>query len=70
MMFGSFTLIVGSFLYTAYFRQTCFRKVVLIGMLINFFGSFFTLLFVNQIYLGLSPLTFCILTSTVTDTLF
>ena len=69
MMFGFFTLITGSLLYTAVFKQSSFRKVVLAGLLINFFGSFLTLLFVNQIYLGLSPMMFCILTSTVTDTL-
>lgn len=43
--------------------------MIFAGLLINFFGSFLTLLFVNQIYLGMSPMMFCILTSTVTDTL-
>lgn len=69
MMVGFLMLIIGSLIYTTAFKQSSFRKLMIAGIVINFIGSCFTLLYVNQIYFGLNPLVFCLLTSTVTDSL-
>jgi len=68
MTFGFFSLIVGSLIFNACFKQTSLRCVVTCGVVINFIGASFTVLFVRQIYFGLSPMAFVICTSTVTDT--
>jgi hypothetical protein len=68
-MFGFVTLISGSLLFNSCFRQTNFRVIIFSGAIINFLGSILTLMFVRQIYLGLSPMMFVVCTSTVTDTL-
>lgn len=68
MMFGFVTLITGSLLFNSCFRETNFRLVIFSGCVINFIGSILTLMFVRQLYLGLSPMMFVVCTSTVTDT--
>jgi hypothetical protein len=69
MTFGFVTLITGSLVFNAFFKTVNFRMIVLAGIATNFVGSILTLMFVRQMFLGLSPMKFVIFTSTVTDTL-
>ena len=69
MTFGFFSLIAGSLIFNACFKEFSLRFVVMCGVIINFIGSSLTVLFVRQTFFGLSPLMFIVCTSTVTDTL-
>ena len=69
IMIGFLTLITGSLLFNVFFKKTNFKLIITGGCLINLIGSVLTLLFVRQIYLGMSPMVFVACTSTVTDTL-
>jgi hypothetical protein len=67
---GSATLLFGTFVYNFYLTDKSLRFMMVIACLINFVGAVNSLLFVKEIYFGLSPLVFVILSSTVADTLY
>lgn len=66
---GFFYLIMAMQLYNIYLKERETKIMMFIACFTNLFGSIGCILFVRQIYFGLDPLVFMILTSTVTDLL-
>ena len=69
-MIGYATLISGSALFNVYLKEKEFSVLMIIACFVNFAGAATTVMFCRQIYLGLPPFVFVLLTSTVTDTLY
>jgi len=69
-MIGYATLISGSVCFNLFLKEKEFTLMMFVACIVNFVGSMTTMMFCLQIYLGLPPFLFVILTSTVTDTLY
>ena len=66
---GFFYLVVAMQLYNMYLKERDTRLMMVIACFTNLLGSIGCILFVRQIYCGLDPLAFMIVSSTVTDLL-
>jgi len=66
---GFFYLIVAMQLYNTYLKEKETTIMMVIACFTNLLGSIGCILFVREIYFGLDPLAFMLLTSTVTDLL-
>ena len=66
---GFFLLIISMQLYNVYLKERETKLMMVIACFTNLVGSIGCILFVRQIYFGMSPLAFMILSSTVTDIL-
>lgn len=64
------TLLVATFMYNAFMKEIDIRWMTFWGLVINMAGAAMSIMFIKQIYLGLSPAAFLILSTTLTDTLF
>ena len=66
---GFFYLICAMQLYNTYLKERETWIMMVVACFTNLFGSIGCILFVREIYFGLDPLVFMVLTSTVTDLL-
>jgi len=66
---GFFYLVIAMQLYNMYLKDKDTRVMMVIACFTNLLGSIGCILFVRQIYCGLDPLVFMIVSSTVTDLL-
>ena len=66
---GFLILIISMQLYNMYLKERETYSMMVIACFTNLIGSVNCILFVRQMYFGLSPLAFMILTSIVTDLL-
>ena len=66
---GFFYLICAMQLYNIYLKERETWIMMVVACFTNLFGSIGCILFVRQMYFGLDPLVFMVLTSTVTDLL-
>jgi hypothetical protein len=69
-MLGSATLIIGSIIFSLFFKQTEFIYLLAGASLVNCFGAVTSCLFTKNITFGIPPLVFTAMTSTITDTLY
>ena len=69
-MIGYGTLITGSIMYNIWLKESEFTVMMVIACIVNFVGAFTTMMFCKGWFLGLPPVVFTIMTSTVTDTLY
>jgi Na+/melibiose symporter-like transporter len=67
---GYFSLFLSVFMYQALLKEVDIRWMMFIGLLINMFGCAFSIMFVKGYYLGMPPVVFLVMSSTVTDTLY
>ena len=58
------------FLYSGLLKEVQIRYMMISACMINLVGAMTTLMYVKDITLGMSPLVFVVMTSTVTDTLY
>lgn len=65
-----FCLFLSVFMYQALLKEVDIRWMMFIGLLINMFGAAASIMFVKGIYLGMPPVVFLLMSSTVTDTLY
>lgn len=66
---GFFYLVVAMQLYNSYLKDKETIVMMVIACFTNLLGSIGCILFVRQIYFGMDPLLFMIMTSTITDLL-
>ena len=66
---GFLYLVIAMQLYNMYLKERETSIMMVIACFTNLIGSIGCILFVRQIYFGMSPLAFMIMTSTVTDLL-
>ena len=66
---GFFYLVIAMQLYNIYLKEKETWTMMVIACFTNLLGSLGCILFVRRIYFGLDPLTFMIMTSTITDLL-
>lgn len=57
-------------MYQTLLKEIDIRWMMLIGLIINMFGAGMSIMFIQHIYLGMSPVVFLILSSSITDTLY
>jgi len=65
-----FCLFLSVFMYNSLLKEVDIRIMMFIGLLINMIGASFSVMFVKGYYLGMPPVVFLILSSTITDTLY
>jgi hypothetical protein len=58
------------FLYSGLLKEVQIKNMMVSACLINLVGCLSTVMYVKNITLGMSPLVFVVMTSTVTDTLY
>lgn len=69
-LIGFLMMIVGAAIYNLYFKETEFRKVLVIACLVNFVGALLTMFFCLDFTFGLPKFLYVLLTATVTDIIY
>jgi len=66
---GSFALFLSIFVYSGYLKDLPVRNMMIIASLMRVLGGVFTIMYLKDITLGMSPLTFVVLTGTISEIL-
>jgi hypothetical protein len=66
---GSFALFVSMFIYAGYLKDLPVRNMMIIASFMRVIGGIFTIMYLKDITLGMTPLTFVAVTGTVSEIL-
>jgi len=67
---GYVALFLSIIYFNLFLKKQEVRNMMIVACAINMIGSIFTLLFVHEIYFGMSPMAYTLVTGTITDILY